>query len=570
MQVAQRLYEGVAINGETVGLITYMRTDGVTMAGEAIAACRRLIEGRYGADYVPSSPRVYKTKAKNAQEAHEAIRPTDVSRRPEHLARFLDTDQRRLYELIWKRTVACQMASAVLDQVAADMEPPDGAVTLRATGSVVAFDGFFTLYRESGDDTDREHRGDNRNTVMPELKEGDPLTQDAIIPDQHFTQPPPRYSEASLVKRLEELGIGRPSTYASILSVLQERTYVTLDRRSFVPEDRGRLVTAFLTSFFKRYVEYTFTAELEERLDDISGGRVDWKTVLGDFWSAFSAAVGETRELRVRDVLEALNDELGPHFFPDTGGADPRACRSCEGGRLSVKLGRYGAFIGCSNYPDCRYTRRLTAGNGEDEGAAETDAGPRVLGVDPATGLAVSLRRGPYGQYVQLGDTADDKEKPKRVSLPKGEDAARVDLGRALGLLSLPREVGVHPQTGETITAGLGRYGPYIRCAGVYYSLKDDDDPVTVGANRAIDIIETSPKKAPAKTLGLKTGRWGPYVQHGHTRANLPKDADPDAATLEDAVRILTAKAPARKKAAGTKARAKRKGAAAKRATGKT
>ncbi|MCW8835189.1 MAG: type I DNA topoisomerase, partial [Rhodospirillales bacterium] len=399
MQIAQRLYEGIDIGGETVGLITYMRTDSFTLSQDAIKGTRELIVDRFGGKYLPASPRVYKTKAKNAQEAHEAIRPTDVTRMPRDVAARLSDEQLKLYELIWKRTVACQMESAEFDQVAVDITPPRGTVVLRATGSVLAFDGFLNLYQEGRDESDE----DDKENRLPDLKEGMALSRGEVTPEQHFTQPPPRYSEASLVKKMEELGIGRPSTYSSILSVLQDRNYVKLEKKRFEPEDRGRLVTTFLMNFFNRYVEYNFTADLENQLDDISNGRADWKTVLRDFWSAFSKAVDDTKELRVRDVLDTLDAELGPHFFRETeDGKNPRACPTCADGRLGIKLGKFGAFIGCSNYPECGYTRPLVvAGNG-DEGPAMDD-GPRELGVDPASGLQVTLRKGPYGMYVQLG-----------------------------------------------------------------------------------------------------------------------------------------------------------------------
>lgn len=557
MQVAQKLYEGVAIDGETVGLITYMRTDGVTMANEAIAACRTLIGGQYGDAYVPSSPRIYKTRTKNAQEAHEAIRPTDISRTPERIARHLNEEQRKLYGLIWQRTVASQMEAAVLDQVAADIEASDRSVTLRATGSVIAFDGFFKVYREGRDDSESNGNGngrdDERDRMLPDLREGEGLRTLQVTPEQHFTQPPPRYSEASLVKKLEELGIGRPSTYATILSVLQDREYVLLEKRRFIPEDRGRLVTAFLTNFFGHYVEYDFTADMENRLDDISGGRIDFKRVLGEFWADFSQAVDSTKGLRTKEILDHLNEHLGPHFFRDDGtGGDPRACPSCDDGQLSLKLGRYGAFIGCSNYPDCRYTRRLVVTTNGEAPAEAADAGPRVLGTDPETGLAVTLRKGPYGHYVQLGE-AEGKTKPKRASLTRTMEPASMDLDRGLALLALPREVGRHPETGEPILAGIGRFGPYVHHAGTYVSLKGEDDVLTVGFNRALALISDAPKKSPAKTLGdhpkdkkpvtVRAGRFGPYVQHGTLRATLPKGTSADTVTLEAAVEILAAKA---------------------------
>ncbi len=557
MQVAQRLYEGANMGGETVGLITYMRTDGVQMAGEAVAACRSVIQDSYGAPYLPDVPRAYKSKAKNAQEAHEAIRPTDLRRRPEDVARYLDSDQLKLYELIWKRTVASQMESAVLDQVAVDIAAHDGSAQLRATGSVIAFDGFLKVYQEGKDEQDGQNgdKDEDRLRILPDVQQGQALARQGVETDQHFTQPPPRYTEASLVKRLEELGIGRPSTYASILSVLQERNYVKLESRRFEPEDRGRLVTAFLTSFFTRYVEYDFTADLEESLDDISGGRRQWKQVLRDFWAAFSGAVAETKDLRVREVLDALDDLLGPHFFPKTETTpNPRKCPSCDDGRLSLKLGKFGAFIGCSNYPDCRHTQALEVPNGdagESEGTVMTF--PKVLGTDPATDKEVSLRKGPYGAYVQLGEADDDTPKPKRASLPKGLSPAAVDLETALGLLALPRDVGPHPETGDMITAGIGRFGPFIKMGGTYVSLKGDDDVLTVGLNRAVALFADKPRKDPPKELGKhpkdgkpvvqKAGRWGPYVQHGRLMASLPKGTDKDSVTLDQAVDLLAAKA---------------------------
>ena len=572
MQVAQRLYEGVNIGGETVGLITYMRTDGVQMAGEAIAACRRQIDATYGAAYVPDAPRVYKTKAKNAQEAHEAIRPTDVARRPSDLEARLDKDQARLYDLIWKRTMASQMAHAVLDQVAVDVASADRRTQLRATGSVVAFDGFFRLYQEGRD----ENSDDEAERILPNVGEGEAMARTAVVPEQHFTQPPPRYSEASLVKSLEEHGIGRPSTYASILSVLQDRDYVRLDKRRFIPEDRGRLVTAFLSSFFERYVEYGFTADLEDKLDDISGGRVEWKSVLRDFWGAFSVAVEGTRGLRVRDVLDALDTLLGPHFFRrEEGGADPRACLTCGDGRLNLKLGKFGAFIGCSNYPDCRYTTPLTVTNGDAAGGAG-GGGPRDLGTDPASGLAVTLRNGPYGTYVQLGEAAE-KKKPKRASLPRGMAPDTVDLERALGLLSLPRVIGAHPDAGETIVAGIGPYGPYIKHGGTYVSLKEDD-VLSIGLNRAVALLADAPRRAAGKIVGahpddgkdvtVRSGRYGPYVQHGGLRATLPKETESESLTLESALELLAAKAAKGGKKVAKKAGGRKPGAA-KKSTGK-
>src|SRR5690242_7052153 len=492
MRIAQRLYEGVDIEGDTVGLITYMRTDGVSLSNEAIAAVRQMIEREYGKNYHPDEPRIYRTQAKNAQEAHEAIRPTDMHRLPNDVARHLDDEQRRLYELIWKRAVASQMSTALIDQVGVDITSPAGDVVLRATGSTVAFDGYLALYSEDVDDIE----DDEENRRLPPLKERDALDRGEIKPEQHFTQPPPRYSEASLVKKLEELGIGRPSTYASIIQVLQDRNYVRLDKKRFIPEDRGRLVTAFLTQFFERYVEYNFTADLENQLDEVSGGRVDWKALLRDFWRDFSTAIDGTKELTITAVLEALDAELGRHFFPENGsGSDPRLCPNCGAGRLSLKLGKFGAFIGCSKYPECRFTRPLGL---DTEG--ETGSADMVLGNDPATGLSVTVKKGPFGHYIQLGENGENGEKPKRVALPRSIKPEDVDLKTALGLLSLPREIGRHPETGEPITAGIGRFGPYLKHGSAFASLGADDDVLTIGLNRAVTVLaeaKTAPRRGP-------------------------------------------------------------------------
>jgi DNA topoisomerase-1 len=587
MRTAQKLYEGVDIGGETIGLITYMRTDGVQMAAEAIGAARSLIEKQYGAPYLPPAPRLYKTKQKNAQEAHEAIRPTDLFKRPQDVARYLDKEQLKLYELIWRRTVASQMESAVLDQVAVTIESADRSVGLRATGSVVKFDGFLTLYREDQDDSAEDGKDEeNSGRILPPMTEGDGLKQEGVRPIQHFTQPPPRFSEASLVKAMEELGIGRPSTYASIIQVLQERDYVRLEARRFIPEDRGRVVTAFLENFFARYVQYNFTADLENRLDEVSDGKIDWKTVLRDFWKEFSLAVDGTKELRVTEVLDTLDRVLGPHFFPEKGeGHDPRLCPTCQVGRLGLRLGKFGAFIGCANYPECRYTRPLSLSGGE-EGAAESAGGdgPRALGEDPATGLQVLIKKGPYGVYVQLGDGEDKTTKPKRVSLPNGMDAASVDLERALKLLALPREIGIHPESAQTISAGIGKFGPYLKLGDIYKSLPKGDDVLEIGMNRAVELLAGASAKprTPAKELGAHpadgkmvtqaSGRFGPYVSHNKLYANLPKGQT--EVTLEEAVALLNAKAEKSGKKvpkvkAAKAATAEKKPAAAKKAPAK-
>ncbi len=577
MRVAQGLYEGVDIGGETVGLITYMRTDGVQMAREAVFAIRDHVKESFGPDYLPGAPREYSTKAKNAQEAHEAIRPTDVSRTPESVARFLDDRQRRLYELIWKRAVASQMQSAELDQTTVDIAEEGGKTRLRANGSVIAFDGFLRLYREDEDDRAADARAgiatasaeDDDERTLPPMRDRDPLKTGPVAATQHFTQPPPRFSEATLVKKLEELGIGRPSTYASILQVLQDRQYVRLDKRRFIPEDRGRLVTAFLVAFFERYVDTGFTAGLEEKLDDISAGRADWRAVMRAFWDEFSKAISATSDLTISDVIDALDEDLGPHFFPARAdGTDPRACPACANGRLGLRLGRTGAFIGCNNYPECRYTRPLVAPGADAEGAAGSFEGQRDLGAAP-DGQRVTLRRGPYGLYVQLGEEMEDakgkKVKPRRASLPKGMDPESVDLERALGLLSLPRVVGIHPEAKEEITAAIGRFGPYLKMGNLFKSLDPDDDVLSLGINRAVALL--ADVKPRGRGLGehpsggaveVRRGRFGPFILHGSRVASMPRSMEFDTVTLEEAVKLLAEKGkdlPPRAGAKGAKGR---------------
>ena len=530
MRTAQGLYEGIDIGGDTTGLITYMRTDGVDMAPEAISDARRSIESGFGGNYVPEKARVYKTKAKNAQEAHEAIRPTSFARSPDKI-KGLDQDQHRLYELIWKRAIASQMESARLENTTIDLLSADKKTGLRATGSVVLFDGFLALYEEGQDDPE----GDDASGVLPKLSAGAAADVSDINADQHFTQPPPRFSEASLVKKLEELGIGRPSTYASILSVLRDRGYVNMDRNRFIPDSKGRIVVAFLENYFRKYVEYDFTADLEETLDEISAGDADWKVFLRNFWSEFHATVEDIGELRISEVLDALNESLGPLIFPTKeDGSDPRACPSCadegrENGQLSLKTGRYGAFIGCANYPDCNYTRQLSAlGDGEDPAAQ----GDKVLGKDPETGLDITLKVGRFGPYLQIGEQEKgSKEKPKRAGIPKGWNVADIDFDKALMLLSLPREVGPHPEDGEMIEAGLGRYGPFVKHGKIYANLPNVDEVFEIGLNRAVTLIaekKANPRgRRQAKALkelgahpetgdpvNVLDGRYGPYIKH--------------------------------------------------------
>jgi DNA topoisomerase-1 len=567
MRIAQQLYEGVDIGGDTVGLITYMRTDGLDVAPEAISEARNVIGDQYGKRYLPGSPRKYTSKVKNAQEAHEAIRPTSFARRPEQLARRLDTDQAKLYELIWKRALASQMESAELERTTVDVVSGDSQITLRATGSVTLFDGFLTLYQEGKDDEQ-----DEDSAKLPRVKEGEAAGIEQVKPEQHFTEPPPRYSEATLVRKMEELGIGRPSTYASILSTLRDRAYVRMERNRFIPDDKGRIVTTFLTNFFSRYVEYGFTADLEEKLDEVSAGALDWKQLLRDFWRDFSAAIGETKELKISEVINALDEVLGPHLFVPVDGEDPRVCPTCGNGRLSLKLGRFGAFVGCSNYPECRYTRKL--GQSAEEANNEQ---PRELGHDPETGEPITVRSGRFGPYVQRGEG----DKPARGSIPKGTDASTVELEYALRLLSLPREIGKHPETGEPIVANFGRFGPYVQHQKTYASLESPEDVFTVGINRAVTLIaekKANPRgrrgpeplkelgpSAAGETIKLINGRYGPYVTDGTTNATIPNGTDPLSVTLEQALTLIAereAKGGGKKKKAAKPKTAKPKAAA--------
>jgi len=560
MQVAQRLYEGVAIGGENTGLITYMRTDGVQMAEEAYAAARSAIGRNYGKDYLPDGPRRYTSKAKNAQEAHEAVRPTDFDRKPGQVS--MEPDMARLYELIWKRAVASQMEAAQIERTTVEIPSTNGRATLRATGQVIKFDGFLTLYQEGKDESDEEDGG-----RLPVINQGDTPKLVEAVHTQHFTEPPPRYSEASLVKRLEELGIGRPSTYASTLSTLIDRDYVRLEQKRFIPEDKGRLVTIFLEKFFSRYVEYDFTASLEEKLDLVSDGKLAWKDLLRDFWTDFSAAIGATTELRVSNVIDAINDVLGSYLFPPRTDADgnviePRQCPTCGTGQLSLKLGKFGAFVGCSNYPECRFTRPF---GGDPNQQSDIPSDGKVLG-NNEEGIPVLLKSGRFGVYVQLGpDPIEKGEKPRRSSIPNGWSVSELNLEQALKLLSLPREVGKHPEDGEPIIANLGRYGPYVQHIKTYANVPDVSELFEIGLNRAVTLIaEKRAGKgagrgrgaaiAPLKELGnhpdgepinLFNGRYGPYLKHGTINANIPRGADPVSITLEQAIELVDARAAA-------------------------
>ncbi|GAA3852048.1 type I DNA topoisomerase [[Pseudomonas] carboxydohydrogena] len=553
MRIAQRLYEGIDIGGETTGLITYMRTDGVSITPEAIPALRKVIGEDYGNAYVPDSPRQYSSKAKNAQEAHEAIRPTDVSRRPAKLKARLDNDQYRLYELIWMRTVASQMESAELERTTVDITAKAGSRTLdlRASGQVVKFDGFLAVYQEGRDDDPEDE--DSRR--LPAMSEGEALKRESLAVTQHFTEPPPRFSEASLVKRMEELGIGRPSTYASILQVLKDRGYVKLEKKRLSAEDKGRVVVAFLEKYFTRYVEFDFTADLEEKLDKISNNEVAWKSVLKDFWRDFIGSVNDIKDVRVSEVLDVLDAMLGEHIYePRADGGDPRQCPSCGTGKLNLKAGKFGAFVGCSNYPECRYTRPL---------ASSSASSDRVLGKDPKTDLDVAVKAGRFGPYIQLGEPKDyaEDEKPKRAGIPKNMSPADVELDLALKLLSLPRDVGPHPEDGEIITAGIGRFGPFVRHGKTYASLEAGDDVYNVGLNRAVTLIAEKIAKGPSRRFGadpgkevgdyparggkimLKKGRYGAYVSIDGINATIPDDREPEQITLEEAIALIEARA---------------------------
>ena len=569
MQVAQKLYEGIDIGGETTGLITYMRTDGVQIAPEAIEAARNAIHDTFGANYVPEKPRFYSTKAKNAQEAHEAIRPTDFKRKPDDIKKFLDSDQFKLYELVWKRAIASQMKSADIERTTVEIEAINGSdhANLRAVGSVVTFDGFIAAYFDQKDDDS----ADSEDTMrLPKMEADEELKKVSIDALKHTTEPPARYSEATLIKKLEELGIGRPSTYASTLATLRDRDYVTIDKRRLIPEAKGRIVTAFLENFFNRYVEYDFTADLEEKLDLISDGKLSWKQVLREFWDAFNASVSDIKELRVSNVLDVLNDALAPLAFPPReDGSDPRSCPLCHEGRLSLKLGRYGAFVGCSNYPDCKYTRQLGSEDAKDGNTTEQD-GPTILGKNPDNGEDVTLKIGRFGPYVEC----KHGEELKRAGLPKSWSLSEMNLEKALALLSLPREVGIHPETGKPIMASIGRYGPYVSHDGQYANLETPEEVFDIGINRAVTVLAEKQARGGARrgstpkaiaTLGqhpdggdvtVRDGRYGPYVNWGKINATLPKGKDPASVTLEEALELISQKAASPKK--GRKATVKK------------
>ena len=543
MRIAQKLYEGINIGSETTGLITYMRTDGVQLSTQAIDELRNEITNLHGKEYIPQTPRVYKSKAANAQEAHEAIRPTAISRHPESVSSYLDNEQFKLYELIWKRTISSQMQSAELDETSADISNNDKTIVFRANGSQVRFPGFF-IYRDRNDDK-----------ILPNLVENENVNLEKADGEQHFTQPPPRYTDASLIKKMEELGIGRPSTYASILQVLVNRNYVEKDRGKHIPQERGRILTAFLNNFFGQYIEYDFTADLEKKLDKVSDGKLNYKKLLEEFWNGFKPHLNKMSELEREKILEALEKELADLFFPkneEESNAQPnRKCPTCSNGNLGLELGRYGAFIGCSNYPECKFTKQIAKNENKEENNANETFMPEndgVLGIDPETGLKVIIKKGPYGIYLQLGE----EKKPKRTSIPKLVEASTINLDKALSFLSLPRLIGKHPETGQDISAGIGRYGPYLKYDINFISIPADETVINIGLNHAVVLIGENSEKL-GKVLGdhpdgngkvlAKSGRFGPYVEYNKIRATLPKSMSLEEIDLDKAIELIVAKA---------------------------
>lgn len=539
MQVAQKLYEA--------GIITYMRTDAVNLSKEAIKACREAIEKYFGVSYLPKTAKEYKNKTKNAQEAHEAIRPSDVMNTPKKMELKLDSDAYKLYELIWKRTVACQMNPAILDRVVVDAKSADGKILLRANGQVIQFDGFLKLYQESKDDSD----DDDENAILPNVETGESVEKKEIKPAQHFTTPPPRFTEASLVKKLEELGIGRPSTYANIIAVLQERKYVKVEKLRFIPEDRGRIVTVFLENFFKKYVEYDFTAQMEEFLDDVSAGAMQWKKLLAGFWAKFIKNIDEVKPLQLTEVINKIDEALSAHLFPPReDGSDPRICPKCGKGRLSIKFGKFGAFLGCSNYPECSYTKPLTDTKEEEEEAANASAQKLASGEDKIlcqmNEQNVYLRKGPYGYYVQLGDASGNTEKPKRCSLPKFVKPEELTAEQAQILLSLPRDLG------NGIEANIGKFGQYIKQGTKSKSLSGEDNIFNITSERAEELLKNAVAKPEPTVLAqhpttkeditLNKGRYGMYLKCGKNNYAIPKGYAPSSLTAEEAIKIVTEK----------------------------
>ena len=543
MRTAQKLYEGTEIKGETTGLITYMRTDSVVMSNDAINQIRNFVTDNYGSNYLPEKPRIYKSKAKNAQEAHECIRPTNINLTPKDIKQYITNEEFKLYEIIWQRAISSQMASAILDQVAVDIVNEDKKISLRANGSAIKFLGMYKVYQEAKDDD----KDEEKELILPVMNEGESLYLKEVNQNQHFTLPPPRYTEASLVKKLEELGIGRPSTYASIIKVLQDRDYVILDKKRFNPLDRGRIVSIFLEKYFNKYVEYDFTADLENQLDEISDGKLDWKEVIGKFWKTFKQLCDETVGKSNREVIDVLDGALGPHFFPPDGNDEKRKCPTCNNGRLGIKVGKFGGFIGCSNYPDCKYTVQFNQLNDKDNSSL---SGPKEIGIYPETGEMITLRKGPYGFYMQVGEGTKEK-KPKRVSIPKNFEPDEIGLNTAIQLLGLPRKLGFHPETNKTVSAGIGMYGPYILHDKKYKALEKTDNILDIELEKALELISKPTQRGNAtlknfgehptekKNITAHDGKFGPYVKCGKINASLLGDQTIDSLNLEEAIKLI-------------------------------
>ncbi len=542
MRIAQKLYEGINIGSETTGLITYMRTDGVQINLQAVEQLRKEIETLHGKEFIPNNPRFYKSKAANAQEAHEAIRPTEISRHPENISKYLDVEQLKLYDLIWKRTISSQMQSAELDETSADISSSEKSIIFRANGSQLHFPGFY-IYKDKEEEK-----------ILPNLIDGEKVKLKQVDSDQHFTQPPPRYSDASLIKKMEDLGIGRPSTYASILRTLIDREYVEKEKSRYIPHERGRIVTAFLNNFFGKYIEYDFSAELEKKLDIVSDGKLNYKIFLKEFWDNFKIHLDKMYQLDREKITKAIENELTELFFPkeidETKNAfSNKKCPTCSDGKLGLNIGKYGAYLSCSNYPECKYNRQ-TANNKKDENDNNDMFQPindGVLGIDNETGLSVIIKKGPYGLYLQLGE---DK-KPKRTSIPKLIDPKSINLEKALKLLSLPRKIGVHPESSKEIIAGIGRFGPYIKYDINFISLPADETVINIGINHAVILISENSKNL-GRVLGnhpkengqvfAKSGRFGPYVEYEKIRATLPKSISLETVSLDEALELIEKK----------------------------
>ena len=552
MQIAQRLFQGVEIDGETTGLITYMRTDSTDLSKEAIHSYRDFIQKNFNSSYLPEEIRSFKSKkAKNAQEAHEGIRPTDILRKPEEMKKYLDEDGFKLYNLIWKRSLASQMSSASFERTAISISSENETIKLRANGSIQTFDGFLNIYSEFNKKPETIESEDNEDDKdLPSITLNDSIDNVKPASSQHYTLPPPRYSEATLVKKLEELGIGRPSTYASIISVLKMRNYVEVEKNRFVPEDRAILITGFLKGFFSKYVDYEFTAEMEESLDEITSGTINWKEFLDKFWKNFSSNIGEVTDLRITNVLDHLNESLKNHIFVEAEGKDiTRECPTCSG-QLSLKVSRFGAFVGCSNYPECKFTRPISPKKMKEV------VEDKVLGIDEETKKEIKLLSGRFGPYIQLGDN-DTKDKPKRSSVPKGIPAAEIDLAKANYLLSLPREIGLHPESGEMITINYGRYGGYLSCAEKNASLEDISEFFEIGINRAVSLLANAKpgrlkSSSEIKTLGdhpddkkpvkVMKGKFGPYIKYKTINATIPDQYDPETISMDEALDLIERK----------------------------